>query len=88
MKQLSDLERRYNELLAERNALRELSKRIDELLKPNSLEVESRSQWVKDKVKEIVAEGYKPNLDYGVRVNIEPLKQKGILPKDAERVKG
>jgi hypothetical protein len=43
---------------------------------------------VKEKVNEIVANGYNPNLDYGVRVNIEPLKQKGILPRGAERVRG
>ncbi|MFA0783286.1 MAG: hypothetical protein YYHSYBAR_001677, partial [Candidatus Fervidibacter sacchari] len=69
-------------------ALKNLAQRIDELLQPHSLQVESRSEWVKAKVNEIVANGYNPNLDYGVRINIEPLKQKGILPRDAERVRG
>lgn len=87
-KQLNELERTLNQKRAEYSALKALSERIDELLRPHSLEVESRSEWVKEKVNEIVSSGYKPNRDYGVRVNIEPLKQRGILSKDAERVKG
>lgn len=70
------------------NELRRLSEQIQRLLQPHELKVQSRSAWVVEKVNEIVANGYRPNRDYGVRVNIEPLKQAGILPKDAERVKG
>jgi len=32
--------------------------------------------------------GYQPKKEYGVRVNIEPLKQAGLLPKAADRVRG
>jgi hypothetical protein len=81
-------EERLNQARSKLEGLKNLAQRIDELLQPHTLQVESRSEWVKEKVNEIVANGYNPNLDYGVRVNIEPLKQKGILPRDAERVRG
>ena len=68
--------------------LRELNERIEHLLQPHSLEVQSRSSWVHEKINEIVAQGYRPNRDYGVRVNIEPLIQAGILPASANRIKG
>ncbi|MEW6275261.1 MAG: hypothetical protein AB1556_09145 [Bacillota bacterium] len=55
---------------------------------PAPLPVDSRSTWVKEKVNEIVQNGYRPNRDYGVRVNIEPLKQVNILAREAARVKG
>jgi len=86
--QLRDEAQRLSQAHSRLEALKNLAQRIDELLQPHSLQVESRSEWVKAKVNEIVANGYSPNLDYGVRVNIEPLKQKGILPRDAERVRG
>jgi hypothetical protein len=81
-------EERLNQARSKLEGLKNLAQRIDELLQPHTLQVESRSEWVKEKVNEIVANGYNPNLDYGVRVNIEPLKQKGILPRDAGRVRG
>jgi hypothetical protein len=86
--QLRDEAQRLSQAQSRLEALKNLAQRIDELLRPHTLQVESRSEWVKEKVNEIVANGYSPNLDYGVRVNIEPLKQKGILPRDAERVRG
>jgi hypothetical protein len=86
--QLKDEAQRLSQAQSRLEALKSLAQRIDELLQPHTLQVESRSEWVKEKVNEIVANGYSPNLDYGVRVNIEPLKQKGILPRDAERVRG
>ena len=88
LRQLTDEEQRLNQARFRLEAFKNLAQRIDELLQPHSLQVESRSEWVKAKVNEIVTNGYSPNLDYGVRVNIEPLKQKGILPRDAERVRG
>ena len=83
-----ELERRLQEQRARRDALRALADKLEALLRPHALRVESRSEWVKAKVNEIIAEGYRPHRDYGVRVNIEPLKQAGILPPDAERIRG
>jgi len=88
IKTLRDSERSLDEARAKEEALRRLADAIDVLLHPHSLDVQSRSEWVKQKVNEIVSQGYRPNRDYGVRVNIEPLKQKGILHPDAKRVKG
>jgi hypothetical protein len=81
-------EERLNQARSKLEGLKNLAQPIDELLRPHTLQVESRSEWVKEKVNEIVADGYNPNRDYGVRVGIEPLKRKGILAKGAERVRG
>ena len=87
-RELGNAERELRLLKEKEEALQRLADAIDALLRPHSLEVQSRSEWVKQKVNEIISQGYRPNLDYGVRVNIEPLKQAGILHPDAGRVKG
>ena len=86
--QLTAAERDLEAARARYEALRSLANRLDGLLRPHPLQVQSRSEWVKEKVREIVAQGYRPLREYGVRVNIEPLKQAGILPRDAQRVRG
>jgi len=43
--------------------------------------------WVQQKIAEVRDNGYTPVIDYGVRVNIEPLKEAGLLHKAAQRVK-
>lgn len=85
-----EAERQLEAVRAQWNALREMNARIDEWLRPRSepLSIRTRSAWVEEKANEIVAGGYRPNRDYGVRVNIEPLKQAGLLPPAADRVKG
>ncbi len=87
-----EVERAYQQALDRYRELEALSEKIQRLLQPlpepQALPVQSRSQWVKEKVHEIVRGGYRPNRDYGVRVNIEPLKQAGILPTDAAKVRG
>ena len=47
--------------------------------------------WLKQKIAEVTGgpaygRGWLPVLDYGVRVNIEPLKVAGILPRAADRI--
>jgi hypothetical protein len=88
IKEITNEQNRLNQARYKLEALKTLAQRIEELLRPCTFHVESRSEWVRNKVNEIVSNGYRPNLDYGVRVNIEPFKQKGILHRDAERVKG
>uniref|UniRef100_A0A7V4TES9 BREX-1 system adenine-specific DNA-methyltransferase PglX n=1 Tax=Candidatus Caldatribacterium saccharofermentans TaxID=1454753 RepID=A0A7V4TES9_9BACT len=85
---LAEEEQEFQQVRFEFGRLKDLAERIETLLRPHALRVESRSEWVKEKVNEIVSGGYCPNRDYGVRVNIEPLKQMGILPEDAARVRG
>ena len=49
------------------------------------------ASWVKQKIAEVTGgpaygRGWLPVLDYGVRVNIEPLKLAGVLPRAADRI--
>lgn len=84
----SKLERRLDEANKIYEELKLFDEALENLLKPHNLKVSSRSEWVKEKVNEIISNGYKPNRDYGVRVNIEPLKQAKVVAKAADRVKG
>ena len=88
MRTLREAERGWQQAQERFQELRELDERIQSLLAPGQLSVQSRSTWVREKVNEIIARGYRPNRDYGVRVNIEPLKQAGVLSQAAQRVKG
>ena len=88
LRELREAERAYQRAEDLRQELQCLSEKIRRLLQPQRLQVTSRSAWVTEKVNEIMARGYRPVRDYGVRVNIEPLKQAGIVPVAAERVKG
>ncbi|NLG80268.1 MAG: hypothetical protein GX492_10695 [Firmicutes bacterium] len=88
VRELREAERAWRQAEERVGELRDLSERIQNLLQPHRLSLTSRSAWVAEKVNEITAHGCRPNRDYGVRVNIEPLKQAGVLPVDAARVKG
>ena len=87
-RELREAERAWRQAEERAGELRDLSERIQRLLRRHGLSLTSRSAWVVEKVNEITAQGYRPNRDYGVRVNIEPLKQAGMLPADAARVRG
>jgi hypothetical protein len=39
------------------------------------MHVTSRSKWVKEKVNNFVVNGYRPDLDYDIRIDVEPLKE-------------
>jgi len=49
--------------------------------------------WVRQKIAEVTGgpayggRGWMPVIDYGVRVNIEPLKAARVLPKSADRIR-
>ncbi|MCL5265974.1 MAG: hypothetical protein M1343_12440 [Chloroflexi bacterium] len=88
LRELREAERDHQQAEQRHQELQGLVEKIQCLLQPQQLTVASRSAWVSEKVNEIVARGYRPNRDYGVRVNIEPLKQAGIMPAAADRVKG
>lgn len=81
-KEYDIFERNVNELERFKNKLNEVNNpREDKKKLPNN------PKWVDEKIKEIRDEGWSPVLDYGVRVNIEPLKEAKILPKSANGVK-
>lgn len=88
LRALREVERAWRQAEERHNELHHLGEQIQDLLRPYRLSVQSRSAWVPEKVNEVVAEGFHPNRDYGVRVNIEPLKQAEIVPAAASRVKG
>lgn len=82
-------EEEYQAALDRREELAAFDAALSRLLSPHGpLRVESRSEWVKQKVNELAVNGYRPERDWGIRVNIEPLKQAGVLTRDAARVKG
>jgi len=84
-----EVETELESALTKYEELKALDEAFEKLLKPqHEIRVTSKSEWVKEKVKEITQDGYKPERDYGVRVNIEPLKQAGVMAKTADRVKG
>ena len=84
-----EVETELESALTKYEELKALDEAFEKLLKPqHEIRVTSKSEWVKEKVKEITQDGYKPKRDYGVRVNIEPLKQAGVTEKTADRVKG
>lgn len=55
--------------------------------RPDKTKLPKNPIWVQQKIAEVRDEGYNPVIDYGVRVNIEPLKEAGLLHKAAQRVK-
>ena len=69
--------------------LEDLDRKIEGLTKPaNYLKpLEENASWLERKIYEITKKGYRPVLDYGVLVNITPLKKVGILHKASERIK-
>jgi hypothetical protein len=87
-KEKREVETEFEFALTKYEELKTFDEAFENLLKPYEVKVTSKSNWVKEKVEEITENGYKPERDYGVRVNIEPLKQAGVMAKTADRVKG
>jgi len=87
-KEKREVENELESALTKYEELKTFDEAFENLLKPHELKVTSKSKWVEEKVEEITQDGYKPERDYGVRVNIEPLKQAGVMAKTADRVKG
>lgn len=82
------VESEFESALTKYEELKAFDDAFTNILKQHKLDVTSKSNWVMEKVAEITEQGYRPERDYGVRVNIEPLKQAGLMPKTADRVKG
>jgi hypothetical protein len=73
------------------NQLEELEKFdsvLTELMKPRrtKTKLSHDSDWVDQAMAEVRDNGWNPVIDYGVRVNIEPLKELGVLQKAADKV--
>jgi hypothetical protein len=82
------LQSEYEEALDEYRELFEFDKKLEEISNPRiPLELNEGASWVDRKISEIRDNGYNPKLDYGVVVNITPLKEARLLHKAADRVK-
>lgn len=69
--------------------LQNFRKALEEVHNPRKekTKLPKNARWVDQKIAEVRDNGYNPLIDYGVRVNIEPLKEAGLLHKAAQRVK-
>jgi len=67
--------------------LEAFDQKLEELTKPQRGPAPRHANWVEEKIWEVRREGYRPNIDYGVLVNITPLREAGILHPAANRVK-
>lgn len=83
------LQREYEEALDEFNELQAFDNKLAEVSNPrnNPTQLDEDASWVERKIAEVRDNGWNPVIDYGVRVNIEPLKEAGLLHKAAYRVK-
>ncbi len=74
------------EIVAE---LEEFTNRLNALTTPEKTPrgLPEGASWVRQKIAEVSQTGYRPNIDYGVFVNISPLRDAGLLHKAANRVK-
>ncbi len=80
-------DRQYRELIEFRRRIQD----IDTGARPVTPAPGPDAPWLKQKIAEVTGgtaygRGWLPVLDYGVRVNIEPLKVAGILPRAADRI--
>jgi len=80
-------DRQYRELIEFRRRIQDL----DTGARPITPAPGPDAPWLKQKIAEVTGgpaygRGWLPVLDYGVRVNIEPLKVAGILPRAADRI--
>jgi len=83
------LQEEYEKSLDELNELQNFDKKLAEVSNPRKepTELNEESSWVQRKIAEVRDNGWNPIIDYGVRVNIEPLKEAGLLHRAADRVK-
>ena len=75
--------------LDELNELQAFDAKLAEVSSPREkpTKLDEDASWLERKIAEVRDDGWNPVLDYGVRVNIEPLKEAGLLHRAAERVK-
>lgn len=84
----TNLKREYAQVSEKLIALDKFSSALTELTRPRSKRSQPNdSTWISKKIAEVRDAGWNPVIDYGVRVNIEPLKELGILSKAAEKVR-
>jgi len=85
----SQLQEEYEKSLDILNELQAFDEKLAEVSNPRDkpTQLDEDASWLERKIAEVRDNGWNPVLDYGVRVNIEPLKEAGLLHRAAERVK-
>jgi len=83
------LQGEYEEAMEEYDELQAFDQKLAEIASPRerSSELAEGASWLERKLAEVRDNGWSPVIDYGVRVNIEPLKEARLLHKAADRVK-
>ena len=83
------LQREYEKSLDELDELQAFDQKLPEVSNPrdNPTELDEDASWVERKIAEVRDNGWTPILDYGVRVNISPLKEARLLHHAANKVK-
>jgi len=88
-KRINDLSKAYEESLDKINEIENMEKALNILHNPrkDKTKLKPDAKWIEKAIAEVRDNGWNPIIDYGVRVNIEPLKELKILHPAADRVK-
>jgi len=86
---ISRLSDQYNDVLNQIDELQAFDAALTKIHNPrdDKTQLTSSSSWVDRAIAEVRDNGYRPVIDYGIRVNIEPLKELKILHLAADKVK-
>ena len=88
-KRINDLSKAYEESLNKIVEIENMEKALNILHNPrkDKTKLKPDAKWIEKAIAEVRDNGWNPIIDYGVRVNIEPLKELKILHPAADRVK-
>ena len=88
-KRINELSKVYGETLAKIDEIESFEKALNTLHNPrkDKTKLKPDAKWVDKAIAEVRDNGWNPVIDYGVRVNIEPLKELKLLHPAADRVK-
>ena len=88
-KRINELSKAYGESLDKIDEIENMEKALNILHNPrkDKTKLKPDAKWIEKAIAEVRDNGWNPIIDYGVRVNIEPLKELKILHPAADRVK-
>lgn len=88
-KKINELSKAYENVLNNIDEMENLEKALNILhnSRQDKTKLKKDAKWVDGAIPEIRDEGWSPVIDYGVRVNIEPLKELKLVHPAADRVK-
>jgi hypothetical protein len=88
-KRINELSKAYEESLAKLDEIENTEKALNIFINPreDQTKLKADSEWVDKAIAEVRDNGWNPIIDYGVKVNIEPLKELKLLHPAADRVK-